>query len=882
MIRPRAKVEDELESRNGESIALGPGSESMNKIRISGNDGLEPSLAAMRGGFDEYGSELARDGRIWSTYVREAERWDEDMVDGWNRYGSVGYSSLRSLTLLSARAQKSRRYSRFLIESAKNLQPDPTETVLHEVASLLRFQILNETSPTEPGFTPSLAAVWVNALWFLSLSLSVSVSLVAMLAKQWCYSYMSGRTGQPHVQARSRQRRLDGLEHWKMPEILAFLPTLMHLSLVLFFVGLTIYLWDIHIGVAIPVLCITALTFIFYATTTILPLGNAYCPYNTPLSHYIDVALRKILLPFRNLGFTHRFLVPVTQYDSDAAADLTNNLSDHVTSRALGWLITHSQDERSVDLALQAIAGADTRMPVQPLIDSNVVARLATRFMACFSRSSKIKLAGTTLPQVASLYGRALTLVMSCAPDQMAVASELKGVTGTAPDRRPLLMDAGFSCLYDDDMVRTNSNVAAFGAASMGIWREFWTQVEWTWPKAPITTSYNLLKKHTQGELTLHSSAVVALVNTISLEAARWFDPRYVQDRGHVAMVLVKMLAQTSLNSFDPVRRAIAVALVSFTLAIHDYPGGTSKPSAESRMRRAQTVIRMYEAGPHRDDDYNELLVFGVLGLLRDPRSYDFDSEQVAEIAALLRTTFKTDTNSAPLPFLPPSFNLDDHLVKTVLVYLAPPSRGNHHINELARTELLKILTLPSHLWAHNEECYHTIADTLLHAKTAELKLGCMAAIDSQWMHTPATLLLRVLFNKGVFQKFVDIMNSNHPVLTPMVMIQLRNMVIQTLDHTPNTDPEKPALDVRFPLECIEHSGLFSALASLFAAPYKTSLVGPHHVEIWFQPLDALSREFPRDVLDSEVLSIMAGFYESTTDDRRPIKGDEPRLHDCE
>ncbi|KAF8674021.1 hypothetical protein RHS04_07493 [Rhizoctonia solani] len=75
MNRPRAKVEeDELESRNGESIALGPSLETVSN-----------ATTALRGGFDECGCELARDARIWSTYVREAERWDEDMVGGWNR-----------------------------------------------------------------------------------------------------------------------------------------------------------------------------------------------------------------------------------------------------------------------------------------------------------------------------------------------------------------------------------------------------------------------------------------------------------------------------------------------------------------------------------------------------------------------------------------------------------------------------------------------------------------------------------------------------------------------------------------------------------------------------------------------------------------------------
>ena len=38
-----------------------------------------------RPGFDDYGAELDKEARIWSTYVKEAEQWDEEMVDGWNR-----------------------------------------------------------------------------------------------------------------------------------------------------------------------------------------------------------------------------------------------------------------------------------------------------------------------------------------------------------------------------------------------------------------------------------------------------------------------------------------------------------------------------------------------------------------------------------------------------------------------------------------------------------------------------------------------------------------------------------------------------------------------------------------------------------------------------
>jgi hypothetical protein len=38
-----------------------------------------------RSGYDDYGQELGRDSRVWKTYVKEAYRWDADLVDGWNR-----------------------------------------------------------------------------------------------------------------------------------------------------------------------------------------------------------------------------------------------------------------------------------------------------------------------------------------------------------------------------------------------------------------------------------------------------------------------------------------------------------------------------------------------------------------------------------------------------------------------------------------------------------------------------------------------------------------------------------------------------------------------------------------------------------------------------
>ncbi|KAG8748825.1 hypothetical protein FRC11_011845, partial [Ceratobasidium sp. 423] len=34
--------------------------------------------------FDEEGKELSPDAQVWKTYVKEADRVDEELVDGWN------------------------------------------------------------------------------------------------------------------------------------------------------------------------------------------------------------------------------------------------------------------------------------------------------------------------------------------------------------------------------------------------------------------------------------------------------------------------------------------------------------------------------------------------------------------------------------------------------------------------------------------------------------------------------------------------------------------------------------------------------------------------------------------------------------------------------
>ncbi|KAG8718182.1 hypothetical protein FRC08_005780 [Ceratobasidium sp. 394] len=382
--------------------------------------GLEFATEEPRPGYDDCGKELGKDARVWKTYVQEASRWDSDLVDGWNR-------SLDLILIFAALF--SAISTAFVIESSKSLQPDPAETsaqtlfvisqTLLAIANNQPGSPLNFTAPKTQDFVAPVSAVCVNALWFLSLSLSVAVSLVAMLAKDWARGYMAELTGQPYQQARKRQRRWDGLKEWKVPEVITFLPSLLHLALLLFAAGLTVYLWNIHLGAAIPVLVITIASVIAYGVSTMLPLLYEHCPYSTPLSKLVHILPKPGFL--RQLI---KWIQPTGQSEESVSQpELDEDLMDDLTSRALAWLIVNYEDTRSADIALQAIARATANLPLLPLCHSEANWLLQQRLQNCFNtrQTGEIYLKDKGLLDVVLLYTRALVAPRSFHPEMRNV-----------------------------------------------------------------------------------------------------------------------------------------------------------------------------------------------------------------------------------------------------------------------------------------------------------------------------------------------------------------------------------------------------------------------------------------------------------------------------
>lgn len=176
----------------------------------------------------------------------------------------------------------------FNVEAYKLLQDDPSQQtvqLLQTISQLLQ-QGGNSTLGLDslPSRSPSRQSIRINALWFTSLVCALVSSLIGIMVKQWLREYMASVSLSSRNNMRLRQHRFGGLVAWNVPEIMAFLPILLELSLILFFAGLVDFLFSLQPIVAGVVTSVVGVSFLFYIFTTITPAFSRRCPFKSPQS----------------------------------------------------------------------------------------------------------------------------------------------------------------------------------------------------------------------------------------------------------------------------------------------------------------------------------------------------------------------------------------------------------------------------------------------------------------------------------------------------------------------------------------------------------------------------------------------------------------------
>jgi hypothetical protein len=289
-------------------------------------------------------------------------------------------------------------------QTSQALSTDNTavsNSILLELVALQRA-LANGTSlesipSADTSFTAALSDVWVNGLWFMSLTLSLATALLAVLAKQWLRQYSSFITGSAHERAMIRQFRYACFDKWGVQLIIGLLPTILHLSLFLFMAGLVVFLYSLNHTTAAVVACIGGFLFGAYITTNVLPILAIGCPYRTPLSpllysfiygpgHEFCVFCIRIVifilailhvlvhhaLEFAGLLSKTRTKLPRVFFESHPRKSLRQAERSHVhrdegqwTNSTLSWLVSTTSDPSAKIILIEALGTLKTPLNVE-------------------------------------------------------------------------------------------------------------------------------------------------------------------------------------------------------------------------------------------------------------------------------------------------------------------------------------------------------------------------------------------------------------------------------------------------------------------------------------------------------------------------------------
>ena len=137
----------------------------------------------------------------------------------------------------------------------------------------------------------------------MSLVISLTCALLATFLQQWARRYLKTTQSRysPHKRARIRAFFSEGVDKCLLPWTVDALPTLLHISLFLFFAGLVVFLCNVNLTIFKLVLSWVGLCAALYGCFTCMPIIRHDSPYHTPLSFpawYVVTGIQSLFYRF--------------------------------------------------------------------------------------------------------------------------------------------------------------------------------------------------------------------------------------------------------------------------------------------------------------------------------------------------------------------------------------------------------------------------------------------------------------------------------------------------------------------------------------------------------------------------------------------------------
>ncbi|KAI9453857.1 hypothetical protein BJY52DRAFT_795223 [Lactarius psammicola] len=334
-----------------------------------GNQDPQESLRNIWGHEAQFTDESSH---LFSLYLSYAEKHDKQQTENWK----AGADGILVFTGLFAAA-----LATFVIDSYKSLLPNTgsnTVALLTQISQQLSngSQIPPQASvPSMSSFRPSTSAVWINALWFLSLVICLFCALLATLQQHWARRYLHLTQPQCAIHKRARLRSFfaEGVNRFHIAFAVEAIPALLHISVFLFLTGLVISLFTIHHTIAWIIFAATIIGGLVYAAITVMPVFYHNSPYHSPLSALVwDVPRKtiKFLLSATHctVHFLHKHtsiiqadcISPVSTWFSErikrlsvsmdkAAEDAAENQGSSIDAQALSWTLDKSDEESELE-----------------------------------------------------------------------------------------------------------------------------------------------------------------------------------------------------------------------------------------------------------------------------------------------------------------------------------------------------------------------------------------------------------------------------------------------------------------------------------------------------------------------------------------------------
>jgi hypothetical protein len=206
--------------------------------------------------------------------------------------------------------------SSFLIELLGRLEPDPMDIIQDVLIYQTQMMRNSSLGPyIAPDFSPPEHIVVVNALFYASLGVMILAAFIAMLIKSWVREFDRGLKAMslPEQRAKTREFRYLGMERWKLPEMVGVLPFLIQISLLLFSIGLVLFLFHIStpsFGVTIAIL---GVGIFYYTMTTSISVFVTSSPFHSPLSRTLSAVYQR----------AHAYFCPVIYVFAELDLDIT-------------------------------------------------------------------------------------------------------------------------------------------------------------------------------------------------------------------------------------------------------------------------------------------------------------------------------------------------------------------------------------------------------------------------------------------------------------------------------------------------------------------------------------------------------------------------------